>query len=100
MGDSGEFDKQQFMNVTIGFQNESGARIDPADSQLQIYDESDASDEEEEANVVLNELNDLILNMKKKEEFGDLEDFSGMGSVDNDDIYELEPLPRTYSMIE
>ena len=64
MGDSGEFDKQQFMNVTIGFQNESGARIDPADSQLQIYDESDASDEEEEANVVLNELNDLILNMK------------------------------------
>ena len=49
---------------------------------------------------MLNELNDLILNMKKKEEFGDLEDFSGMGSVDNDDIYELEPLPRTYSMIE
>ena len=36
---------------------------------------------------MLNDLNDLILNMKKKEEFGELEDFSGMGSVDNDDIF-------------
>ena len=38
--------------------------------------------------------------MKKKEEFGELEDFSGMGSVDNDDIFEIEPLPRTASMLE
>ena len=49
---------------------------------------------------MLNDLNDLILNMKKKEEFGELEDFSGMGSVDNDDIFEMEPLPRTSSMLE
>ena len=49
---------------------------------------------------MLNDLNDLILNMKKKEEFGELEDFSGMGSVDNDDIFEIEPLPRTASMLE
>ena len=53
------------MDVTIDFENESGARLDLADSQLYMCDESDASDEEAEATNVLNELNDLVLNMKK-----------------------------------
>ena len=99
MGDSGEFNKQEFMNVTIGFDDNSGARLDPADSQLYMCEESDGSDDEAEANNVLNELNDFILNEKKKEDFGDLDDLSGMGSIDNDDIYELEPMPQTESMV-
>ena len=64
-----------------------------------MCEESDGSDDEAEANNVLNELNDFILNEKKKEEFGDLDDLSGMGSIDNDDIYELEPMPQTESMV-
>ena len=52
-----------------------------------MCDESDASDEEAEATNVLNELNDLVLNMKKKEQFDDFGDLDG-GSVDNE-IYEL-----------
>ena len=46
----------------------TGTKLDPADSQLYVCDESNDSDEEAEANNVLNELNDLILNMQNKEE--------------------------------
>ena len=88
------------MDVTIGFENESGAKLDPHDSQLYMCDESDASEEEDEANNVLNELNDLILNIKKKEELGDVEDLSGVGSVDNDSSFDPMPLPRTSSMVD
>ena len=42
----------------------------------------------------------LFFQVSKFEQFGELEDFSGMGSVDNDDIFEMEPLPRTSSMLE
>ena len=65
-----------------------------------MCDESEASEEEDEANNVLNELNDLILNIKKKEELGDVENLSGVGSVDNDDSFDPMPLPRTSSMVD
>ena len=99
-GDSGEFEGQKFMDVTIGFENESGARLDLADSQLFMCDESDASDDEAEATNVLNELNDMIQNINKKQELGDIEVLSGMGSVDNDELYALDPMPKTSSMAE
>ena len=86
--------------MTIDLEGESGAKLDLADSQLYMCNESNDSDEEAEANNVLNELNDLILNMKQKDDLDGFEVTSDveMGSINDEredynapDLY----MPRT-----
>ena len=70
-----------------------------------MCNESNDSDEEAEANNVLNELNDLILNMQNKDENEEF-DFSSdveVGSIcdENEEIYPQNMgLPRIQSLME
>jgi len=65
--DSDEIGGQKFLDFTIDLEGTSPKDLDPADSQLFVCNDDNDSLDEVEANNVLNELNDLILNMKPTE---------------------------------
>jgi len=97
--DSGEFGKQRFLDFTIDLETEENQGIDPSDSQFYLCNESNDSDEEAEANDVLNELNDMILNIGQEASPFEISSDAERGSIEQDD-YETElMMPQTESLL-
>lgn len=81
--------------------NDRAKGIDPSDSQFYVCNESNDSDDEAEANHVLNELNDMILNLKKDEpSFENSSDIQNRSIGEEEEDYEQDLImPRTESLM-
>ena len=102
-GSDDEKHEQKFLDFTIDLEGESAKDMDPADSQLYVCNESNDSDEEAEANNVLNDLNELILNINQNEKnpfeasSGSID--AGIEEVDSASRAALA-MPRTASLLD
>jgi len=97
--DSGEFGKQRFLDFTIDLETEENQGIDPSDSQFYLCNESNDSDEEAEANDVLNELNDMILNIGQEASPFEISSDAERGSIEQDDYETDLMMPQTESLL-